>query len=116
MGSKLTKNKHLMGLAVQHSRMLEVAIIRGNREMAHAIVDRAFEERKFTRLVSEQSSVREVTSHRVACVLESNHFELVGDLIQVSRTTLAEITGLRYRTIDLIESRLEKNGFAFAKP
>lgn len=113
--AKLTTNKQLLAMATQHSRMLQVAIIRGNVEMARAIVERAFEERKFTGLVSEQSSVREVTSHKVACILESCSFELVGDLVQVSRTTLAEITGLRYRTIDLIQSRLEKNGFSFAK-
>ncbi len=48
--AKLTKNKQLIAVATQHSRMLQVALNRGNRELAHAIVERAFEERKFAGL------------------------------------------------------------------
>lgn len=110
MLSKLTADARLIDLAERHSRMVEVAIVRGNQDMAHAAVARAFAEVLALQPVTAQTMIADLLNPRIATTLEAYRVVTVGDLCGLSRAKLARYAGLRYRSIDLIEQALDHHG------
>jgi DNA-directed RNA polymerase alpha subunit len=103
-------NFELAEIASQHGRMVEIAILRGNRDMAIDIVKEAFRKLDEVDKVTEDTATVVILGNRIATILAGGGVNTVGDLVSHTRDTLVQIHGLRYRSVDLISEALAKHG------
>lgn len=100
----------LDSIVEQHLRMVGVSMVRGNREMAHAAVDRAFATMEESQAVPRWQVIESILNLRIAGILRAGGIDTIGDLCEHTRDTLAEIHQIRYRSISIIERQLARHG------
>jgi DNA-directed RNA polymerase alpha subunit len=105
-----SKHPDLQDIAEQHGRMVELAILVGDRARALSLVERAFESLARPHSLDPSTPVAAVLNQRIATILMAGGVRTVADLVSHTRHTLAEIHQIRYRSIDIIEEQLAKHG------
>ena len=114
MGAAMVADQaNLDEIASTHGRMVELAIRSGEKSKAHAAVERAFGARAsldFRLHINDPITL--IIRPRIATILEGSGIKTIGDLCSHSRTSLAEIHQIRYRSVDLIELALRDNGYS----
>ena len=101
---------HLDEIVEQHVRMVCISIHKKNKAMAHAAVDRAFFAMEESMAVPRWQVIESILNLRMATILRAGGIETIGDLCEHTRDTLAEIHGIRYRSVSIIEAQLAKHG------
>jgi len=108
----IADHPHLAELAEQYGRMVEVAILRGDKFQAMVVVDRAFELLERRDPITKQTSLYDILSMRHATILEKNGICTIGDLCSKSPEALGQIRNLSRRSALVIDRALRAAGFA----
>lgn len=100
--------------AERFSRRVYVAMLRGNRDQAHAIIDAAFRPRIADAVTLEEK--REIPLADVFDVCMCNKLEklglmTIGDLLNVSRADLLGIPNFGVTSLEVVFSKLAELGF-----
>ena len=115
LAEAMERNPILADIASQHSQMIFVAIMAGERERALQIVSRAFETIDENHATID-SHVGIVAGERAGAILEKNAgIRTVGQLCRRSFGDLIAIRQIDYTTAGRIQQRLEKFGFQLKK-
>ena len=101
---------HLAETVEQHVRMVCISIHRKNKAMAHAAVDRAFLALEESMAVPRWQVIESILNLRMATILRAGGIDTIDDLCGHTRDTLAQIHGIRYRSISIIETQLARHG------
>lgn len=97
-------------IAELHGRMVSIALSKGNRDMAHQIIDRAFRVWEAeSNMVSSRSTVESVFSTRQANRLLEHNLRTIDDVICHTLGELAKL--ISYQTALAVEKTLNKHGF-----
>jgi DNA-directed RNA polymerase alpha subunit len=105
----------LLDIAMQHSRMVEVAICSGEAAKAHAAIDSAFVAIKSLNQLSLDSPLEVLLPGRIATILRGGGIANVADLLHHTRDSIKVIHQIRYKSIDLIEQKLAMHGLGLRK-
>ena len=104
-------------IAARHGRMVECAILSGEKDKAIAAVERAFA--MLAELADDRVTYDDcidlIVAPRMVELLHAGGIETVGDLCEHSRDSLVMIHQIRYRSVDLIERSLAKHGLALSR-
>ena len=115
LADAMARNPALAEIASQHSQMIFVAIMAGERDRALQIVSRAFETID-ENVAGLDSHVGIVAGERTGAILEKNAgIRTVGQLCKRSFAELLAIRQIDYKTAGRIQERLEKFGFQLKK-
>lgn len=101
-------------IAARHGRMLEMAILEGNRLLADTIASRAFEEIANIDKVTIETRLDSLLPHKTATHLVRVGILNVGDITKYTRVSLLVVSNLRSTTVDNIDAILTRHGFGFA--
>ena len=99
----------LAEIAQQHGRMLEVAIMHGNRAQAIAIVDRAFG-MLVAGDIDMEAPLATILSERNATILNRGGVATIGQLCECSRRDLLAIRNVSWRTLKKIILEMDRQG------
>lgn len=92
---------------------LEQAFRGDDRNGAHALIDRVFEQlaANGAEVVTRATRLKEILDYRHFNQLESYGIYTVGQICERTRTDLTEGPRLQARTVDIIEETLARHGF-----
>jgi hypothetical protein len=108
-------NPRLAEIAAQHARMIELAIMAGERDRAIGIVGLAFDA-MIENCITTESSVADLVGERVASILDVGaKIKTVGQLCRWTTEELLTIRGIDYPSIRRIVERLQKNSLSLRK-
>lgn len=96
------------------SRRLFVAMIRGNREHAVAIIDEAFRPRIAEAVTLEEKRripLADLLDVRICNYLETINVFTVGELLEIRRTDLLRIPNFGQHSLDVVLEKLAELGF-----
>jgi len=107
----------LSQIAEQHGRMVEVAIMDGQKAKAHAAVDRAFEAIAQADIdrITPSSNLSAILKTRITTVLASRGISTVGQLCRRTREDLLQLDMIHHKSIDLIERQLAVYGLELSR-
>lgn len=98
-----------LDIAEQHGRAVMIALLRGNKQMAYDIVDRAFES-KNEGIVTSATSVDAVFSTKLANRLVKLDLRTVGNILEMSMAELAGYRGFSLKSALSVEKTLIQHG------
>lgn len=105
---------HLADIAEQHGRMVEVAILAGNRERALHIIDRAFASLD-QNCIGMDSDIASILGERIACILDKARIRTIGDLTGKTRNELLAIRHVGWKTLRKIIYAIQSHGYDLKK-
>ena len=108
-------NPRLAEIATQHARMIELAIMAGERDRAIGIVGLAFDA-LVEKCITTESSVADLVGERVASILDAGaKIKTVGQLCLWTAEELLTVRGIDYPSVRRIVDRLQKNNLSLRK-
>jgi len=108
-------NPRLAEIATQHARMIELAIMAGERDRAIGIVGLAFDA-LVENCITTESSVADLVGERVASILDAGaKIKTVGQLCRWTAEELLTVRGIDYPSVRRIVDRLQKNNLSLRK-
>jgi hypothetical protein len=114
MAAMRRSHPNLAEIAEQHGRMIEQAILSGNRAHALRIVDRAFETLEDDR-IGEGSPVAAILGNQIAVMLERANINSIEQLCKRSRNDLLAIKYVSWGIVKKIIIALQKRGYDLRK-
>jgi len=108
----IAEHPHIRHIAQQHAKMLEVAIYRGNKAKAMAVVERAFQVLGDAVTYDPATRLDAILPPRISGILECSRITTIGQLCGLSRKELARLPQVRFSTVDKIEYDLAEIGLS----
>lgn len=109
----ISEHPHICYIAQTHGKKLEIAIYRGNKERALAVVEEAFRLREDCIDCELDRSVRGIFSRRIVRFLELANIKTLGQLCQKTRKELSLCDDATPELVDKIEWDLAGHGLSF---
>ena len=108
----IADHPHIRYIAQQHGRMLEVAIYRGNKTRALAVVEEAFRLLGDSVRYDPATRLDAVLSARLAGLLEASQITTIGQLCGLTRREISRFPQIRFTTCEKIEAELAEMGLS----
>jgi hypothetical protein len=114
LNCKRLNHPHLADIAEQHGKMIEVAILAGDRQRAMQIVDRAFDSLDHN-CIGYDSCVSAILGERIAAILAVSRIRTIADLTKRTRADLLSIRQISWDTLRKIISAMHTHGYELKK-
>lgn len=108
----LESNPYLAEIASQHGRMVEIAILHGDKYRAWDVVFRAFDLLEKREVVTASSLVGVIIEDRLTTILEKNGIETIGQLCTTPRQKLMDIPQINERSLEAINQSIRPHGWS----